>query len=306
MKKMKTTNVIDAHAAGVALLSASVISLLFSLGFHTLASPDLAGLAVGSYQLQHPKLNVSLSFDIEDWEDDNETLAVPLILELLGEHGARGTFFIVGKVAEKTPGLVKKIHSAGHEIGLHTYEHLFPIFDKNQAEVVARAYDTSTEYVWKMSYKTPSAFRTSLEANREAITQAVGDVDISIFRSPCLVANWGESPEYSRVLKQSGIRVDSSVMQDFSSRSSPLRTIFTREGVIEVPVTRGDDILESGPRNIIRKMQGAGLPVVFFLHPRKFDEHDIEKLDALLSAIESEYETAYLTIGDIANIQGNE
>jgi len=45
------------------------------------------------------------------------------ILELLAEHSVKATFFILGWVAEHNPELVREIHSAGHEIAGHGYNH---------------------------------------------------------------------------------------------------------------------------------------------------------------------------------------
>ena len=45
------------------------------------------------------------------------------ILELLAERSVRATFFILGWVAQRCPGLVHDIQSAGHEIGSHGYHH---------------------------------------------------------------------------------------------------------------------------------------------------------------------------------------
>jgi sugar transferase (PEP-CTERM system associated)/polysaccharide deacetylase family protein (PEP-CTERM system associated) len=44
-------------------------------------------------------------------------------LDLLAESNARGTFFVLGWVAERFPGLVRQIHAAGHELGCHSYAH---------------------------------------------------------------------------------------------------------------------------------------------------------------------------------------
>ncbi len=45
------------------------------------------------------------------------------ILERLAEHGVRGTFFVLGWIAERHPALVKHISAAGHEIASHGYSH---------------------------------------------------------------------------------------------------------------------------------------------------------------------------------------
>jgi polysaccharide deacetylase family protein (PEP-CTERM system associated) len=48
---------------------------------------------------------------------------VARILELLDVYKAKGTFFILGWVAEKFPCLVRTIAGEGHEIGCHSYAH---------------------------------------------------------------------------------------------------------------------------------------------------------------------------------------
>ena len=48
---------------------------------------------------------------------------VDLILEMLAEHDATGTFFILGWIADRHPGLVRRIAEAGHEIGSHGWWH---------------------------------------------------------------------------------------------------------------------------------------------------------------------------------------
>jgi polysaccharide deacetylase family protein (PEP-CTERM system associated) len=45
------------------------------------------------------------------------------LLELLAERGVYGTFFVLGWVAERSPGLVRRIAAAGHEIACHGYSH---------------------------------------------------------------------------------------------------------------------------------------------------------------------------------------
>src|SRR5690349_12929427 len=48
---------------------------------------------------------------------------VRLLLELLAERGAHGTFFILSWVAERCPALVREIAAAGHEIASHGTDH---------------------------------------------------------------------------------------------------------------------------------------------------------------------------------------
>lgn len=45
------------------------------------------------------------------------------VLDLLEEYGVIGTFFVLGWVAERHPGLVRAIAAAGHEIACHGFAH---------------------------------------------------------------------------------------------------------------------------------------------------------------------------------------
>lgn len=45
------------------------------------------------------------------------------LLHLLEDNGVLGTFFVLGWVAERSPGLVRRISAAGHEIASHGFSH---------------------------------------------------------------------------------------------------------------------------------------------------------------------------------------
>lgn len=45
------------------------------------------------------------------------------ILDVLDAHGVKGTFFVLGWVAQRLPRLVKAIHDRGHEIACHGFAH---------------------------------------------------------------------------------------------------------------------------------------------------------------------------------------
>jgi len=54
------------------------------------------------------------------FDDGPHPVFTPLLLEILGRHQARATFFMVGKTAGMYPELVRQVASEGHAIGLHS------------------------------------------------------------------------------------------------------------------------------------------------------------------------------------------
>jgi peptidoglycan-N-acetylglucosamine deacetylase len=55
--------------------------------------------------------------------DDGPSPWTEPLLDILASHGARATFFVIGRHAEKHPGVLKRIADEGHEIGNHTWSH---------------------------------------------------------------------------------------------------------------------------------------------------------------------------------------
>ena len=78
-----------------------------------------------------------LTFDIEDWYncdfisedfdwDRHEVRiyqGVDRILEELDKRNLKGTFFCLGWIAERHPGVIRSIQKQGHHIGCHSYQH---------------------------------------------------------------------------------------------------------------------------------------------------------------------------------------
>ncbi len=88
-----------------------------------------------------------LTFDIEEWwaydhysigekEDYLPRLNgyLDYILDLLEERNFKATFFCLGEVAKKEPQTIKKISSKGHQIGSHSFSHIF-LGDLNPNEI---------------------------------------------------------------------------------------------------------------------------------------------------------------------------
>lgn len=62
---------------------------------------------------------------IDDGPDPDDT---PRILDLLDQHRARATFFLIGQRASQHPALVAEIARRGHEVGHHTHTHPIATF----------------------------------------------------------------------------------------------------------------------------------------------------------------------------------
>ena len=81
------------------------------------------------------------------------------MLEIFEAAGVRATFFVLGWVAERHPGLVRRIAAGGHEIASHGYAHGLIYLD------------------------TPEAFREDLRRSKRVIESAAG-VPVFGYRAP--------------------------------------------------------------------------------------------------------------------------
>jgi peptidoglycan/xylan/chitin deacetylase (PgdA/CDA1 family) len=61
--------------------------------------------------------DVALTFD------DGPSIWTERLLEVLRDHGARATFFVVGASAADQPELLRRMRDEGHELGNHTWSH---------------------------------------------------------------------------------------------------------------------------------------------------------------------------------------
>ena len=113
---------------------------------------------------------IILSFDLEFWYDtkflekylpespqDYLAESVLPVLELLEKYNTWATFFTTGKVMEKYPELVKKIHSQGHEIASHGYSH--QVLEKLGKEKFSQDMEKCVELTEKTIGQRPKGFR---------------------------------------------------------------------------------------------------------------------------------------------------
>jgi len=74
--------------------------------------------SVALYHVPCREKKVFLTFD--DGPDPKRT---PLILEILEEHDARATFFVIGERVAAHPALTQRLAEKGHTIGCHSHTH---------------------------------------------------------------------------------------------------------------------------------------------------------------------------------------
>ncbi|MEJ5378310.1 MAG: polysaccharide deacetylase family protein [bacterium] len=97
---------------------------------------------------------VALTFD-----DGPHPQYTAQVLRILEEQGVQATFFVVGRNAKRHPELLRKIRSAGHSLGNHTFSHT------------------------KLTSVKNGLLREELERTREIILEETG-VNTCLFRPP--------------------------------------------------------------------------------------------------------------------------
>jgi len=228
-----------------------------------------------------------LSVDVEDWfqvESQAEvikfadwhsfkTRVLPNVLSLLGtfdRYGVRGTFFILGWVAEKLPDLVDHIADRGHEIASHGYAHRLA------------------------STQSKEEFEADVVRSLEVIRKSV-DVPIYGYRAPSF--SLGERTPWAwNILSDLGFKYDSSIFpihhDTYGSPHMPRYpfrfTLDDGREIDEVPMTTirfaghnfpaaGGGYLRLFPswytRRAIRAANRAGHPAVVYVHPWEIDPH---------------------------------
>ncbi|WP_392542979.1 polysaccharide deacetylase family protein [Oryzobacter telluris] len=134
-------------AARPAVLAAAVLA---AAGAAVWAQPPpLARLLARQHRVvvHVPTAVRALAITVDDGPDPALT---PRLLEVLGAHAARATFFVLGSRVEAHPAVVRAVAEAGHEVGNHGWD--------DAAAVLSSGH----------------AFRRDLERTHEAVLRATG------------------------------------------------------------------------------------------------------------------------------------
>jgi polysaccharide deacetylase family protein (PEP-CTERM system associated) len=190
------------------------------------------------------------------------------ILRLFDRHQVRGTFFILGWVADRFPGLVREIVEAGHEPACHSFWH---------------------RLVYAL---TPEEFADDLRLARDTIENAAGTA-VTAYRAPSFSITEGTrwAPE---ILCAEGFRCDSSIFpirhhrygnssaiadpHVITTRAGPLwefpLAVYRAAGVFNLPVAGGGyfRLYPVGLTDFcLRRINQDGSPFVFYVHPWELD-----------------------------------
>ena len=105
-----------------------------------LTAPVSMGLPFHSAAIGTPHL--SLTFD-----DGPHGTLTPKLLDLLGRHNAKCTFYVIGRNVEAYPDIARRIVAEGHEIANHTWTHpqLSRLSSARVAEELRRTHETVLE-----------------------------------------------------------------------------------------------------------------------------------------------------------------
>ncbi|MGV9556399.1 bifunctional polysaccharide deacetylase/glycosyltransferase family 2 protein [Streptomyces sp. NPDC003401] len=101
-----------------------------------------------------PDKTIALTFD-----DGPDPTWTPQVLEILEKYDVPGTFFLVGSMVSRYPGIVKDMVEQGDEVGIHTFTHI------------------------DLSYQSDARVDREMEQTQLALAGAAG-ITTTLFRAP--------------------------------------------------------------------------------------------------------------------------
>ncbi|MEX1017268.1 MAG: polysaccharide deacetylase family protein [Phycisphaeraceae bacterium] len=235
--------------------------------------------------VDQPDIPDVFSCDVEDWEQayfhsdrvsERCYANTMTCLEVLAEHGVKGTFFVQGMVAEQRPEVVRAIQQAGHDIQTHGHLH---------------------KLTWDLG---PQAFKQDLERSVKLLEDIIG-VKVTGYRAPCFSIN-RETFWAFDAMAECGLTFDSSLfpmrMRRYGLRWEPgysqvrgldpgapsldeLPVSVVGEGALRLPVG-GGGYMRLWPGWLLRRayerVRAAGRPFVYYCHPYEFDPGEFQKM----------------------------
>jgi len=238
----------------------------------------------------------AMSIDVEDWFHVENLRGVvsreswnrrelrvertmDRMLELLDQHDAKATCFVLGWVAERAPRLVQRLAAAGHEVASHGYHHelVHELTEGEFAADVRRSKDVLERITGErvLGYRAPSF--TIMEDTVWALRTLVEEGYVYV---SSIFPVWhdryglhGANPYCHRLMTAAG------PIWEVPPSTLPV-------GNMRLPVA-GGGYFRLWPyrllRRWLRKIELSGHPLVVYLHPWEIDPEQPRVRAALLS-----------------------
>ena len=137
------------------------------------------------------------------------------VLEMLAVRGIHATFFVLGWVAERYPGMVRSIGRAGHELASHGYAHE------------------------RANAQSPEAFFADVQLAKLLI-EDLSDCPVLGYRAPSFSID-AANPWAFDALLRAGYRYSSSIYpvvhDHYGMPEAPRFAFGARSGLLEIPIT---------------------------------------------------------------------
>ena len=204
-----------------------------------------------------------------------------LVLSLLAERGVHATFFVLSWVAQRCPGLIRRIVDAGHELARHGHGHrrINTLSREEFRADIRQAKDQLEQLSGQkvLGYRAPSySISRHTSWAFDELIEAGYHYDSSIFpvrHDFYGLSDWPRFAGFAVKDKQGVWQAGESSAERISLRELPISTL--RLGGRNLPIAGGGyfrllpyRITRWGLRHI---NQVDGQPFVFYLHPWEFD-----------------------------------
>jgi polysaccharide deacetylase family protein (PEP-CTERM system associated) len=225
-----------------------------------------------------------ITIDVEDWPQSTWDRNLPIteralnntrrVLQLLREIDARATMFVLGKLAERFPQVIKEIQADGHEVACHGHGHL------------------------EIGRQSPKEFLADVRRSKDLLEQIIG-MQVRGYRAPdfSIVHDtlWALD-----VLAEAGFEYDSSIVPARLPRYGiagwpvlPTRVRLNQGGsILEAPLATFQALgrnLPVGGGGYHRLLPGFAsryfarrimidAPFVFYCHPYEFDVYELREI----------------------------
>jgi len=225
-----------------------------------------------------------ITIDVEDWPQSTWDRSLPIteravkntrrVLQLLRDIEVRATMFVLGRLAERFPQVIKEIQADGHEVACHGHGHL------------------------EIGRQSPKEFLADVRRSKDLLEQIIG-MQVRGYRAPdfSIVHDtlWALD-----VLAEAGFEYDSSIVPARLPRYGiagwpilPTRVRLNQGGsILEAPLATFQALGRNLPiggggyhrllpgfasRYLARRIM-IDAPFVFYCHPYEFDVYELREI----------------------------